>query len=414
MFHRVGPAAYKPNLDNTLALTKALGNPHLHLRCIHIAGTNGKGSCSHMLASILQEAGLKTGLYTSPHLKDFRERIRINGEMISEDYMVQFVNRYRSLFDDIHPSFFEMSTILAFYYFHEKRTDIAVIETGLGGRLDSTNIINPMLSVITNIGPDHMNLLGDTLEKIAVEKAGIIKAGIPVVIGESQRETYPVFIEKAASVTAPAFIADKTFSLEVIHHNLLNTSLSFSLFKEGRIYLDNVQCSLTGIYQLKNILTVIQAIDVLRKDISISDTHIRNGLRNVNRNTGLQGRWQILSHQPLVICDTGHNEPGIREVTGMLNKIPHQQLHFVLGVVDDKDLSKMLGLLPAAAVYYFCKASIPRGLDATLLREKAAAFGLKGEVFSSVKSALDAAIHQAGEQDIVFVGGSTFTVAEII
>ena len=414
MFHRVGPAAYKPNLDNTLALAGAIGNPEKNLRCIHIAGTNGKGSTSHMLASVLQEAGFRTGLYTSPHLKDFRERIRVNGEMVSEEWVANFVTRNKKIFDETRPSFFEMSTIMAFAYFQHMRTDIAVIETGLGGRLDSTNIIAPFLSIITNIGMDHMNLLGDTLKKIAGEKAGIIKNGVPVVIGESNIETNFVFNQQASKENAPIHFANDHFSLEVIKHDLLADKVHFNVFKDGQLYLEGLSCDLTGKYQLKNILTVLQAIDLVREELHITDEHIRKGLADVKGNTGLKGRWQILSRQPLIICDTGHNEDGWKEVLEMIESLTYQRLHFVLGVVEDKDLSKMLHQLPVDATYYFCKADIPRGLNAELLREMAEGSGLKGLTYSSVNAAVSAAKKEASNNDLIFVGGSTFTVAEVV
>ncbi|MBK9402499.1 MAG: bifunctional folylpolyglutamate synthase/dihydrofolate synthase [Bacteroidetes bacterium] len=414
MFHRVGPAAYKPNLDNTLALAAAIGNPEKDLRCIHIAGTNGKGSTSHMLASVLQEAGFRTGLYTSPHLKDFRERIRVNGEMVSEEWVAHFVTGNKKIFDKISPSFFEMSTIMAFYYFQQMRTDIAVIETGLGGRLDSTNIITPFLSVITNIGMDHMNLLGDTLEKIAGEKAGIIKSGVPVVIGESNLVTNFIFNQQAAKENAPIHFANDHFSLEVVKHDLLDDKIYFNVFKDGQPYLETLSCDLNGKYQLKNILTVLQALDLVREELHITDEHIRKGLADVKGNTGLKGRWQILSRQPLIICDTGHNEDGWKEVLEMIESLSFHRLHFVLGVVEDKDLSKMLHQLPVDATYYFCKADIPRGLNAELLREMAERYGLKGLSYSSVNAALNAAKSEASNKDLIFVGGSTFTVAEVV
>ena len=414
MFHRVGVAAYKPNLDNTLVLANALGNPQQHLKCIHVAGTNGKGSTSHMLASILQAAGFNVGLYTSPHLKDFRERIKINGEMVSEEWLTNYVQKNKKLYDEIHPSFFEMSTIMAFSYFAEMKTDINVIETGLGGRLDSTNIISPELSIITNIAWDHMNLLGNTIEKIAIEKGGIIKEKISVVISETQKETTSIFTNIAKEKHSEIYFADANFKIEIQHYNLLEDRMQFSVLKNNIEYLDALSCDLTGQYQLKNLLGVFQSIELIREKYAISDEHIRHGLSAVKENTGLKGRWQILSRNPLTICDTGHNEQGLIEVLSMLEKIPHQKLHFVLGVVDDKDLSKMLKMLPKKAQYYFCKADIPRGLSPDILQNNAHRFDLNGETYNSVTLALETAKLNAKPEDLIFIGGSTFTVAEII
>lgn len=414
MFHRTGPAAYKPDLNNTKALAALCGNPEKELICIHVAGTNGKGSVSHMLASIFQEAGFKTGLYTSPHLRDFRERIRVNGEMISEEWISEWVSRYREKIEGLSPSFFEMSTIMAFDWFRERQTDINIIETGLGGRLDSTNIITPELSVITNIGWDHMNLLGHTLNLIAAEKAGIIKPGIPVVIGESLPETRRLFLHKALENGSPVYFAENGYKLEVVKHDLLASELIVNAYREGSLHLNEIHCDLTGSYQLKNIRTVIAAFDQLKEKWSLSASHLRQGLVHVKTNTGLKGRWQILQQQPLVICDTGHNEQGWLEILGMIRALKMEKIHFVLGVVEDKDLEKMLRLLPVEATYYFCKADIPRGLDASLLAEKAVQQRLRGEVYRSVNEALQTAKSNASETDLVFVGGSTFTVAEVV
>lgn len=414
MFHRTGPAAYKPDLNNTRALASLCGNPEKELICIHVAGTNGKGSVSHMLASVFQEAGYKTGLYTSPHLRDFRERMRVNGEMISEEWISNWVSRYREKIEGLSPSFFEMSTIMAFDWFRSHQTDINIIETGLGGRLDSTNIITPELSVITNIGWDHMNLLGNTLNLIATEKAGIIKPGVPVVIGESLPETRRVFLHKAIENGSPVHFAENRYRLEVLKHDLLDSELIVNACREGSLYLNELHCDLTGSYQLKNIRTVIAAFDQLKEKWGLSATHLRQGLAHVKRNTGLKGRWQILQNKPLVICDTGHNEQGWQEILGMLRALKKEKIHFVLGVVEDKDLEKMLKLLPPEASYYFCKADIPRGLAAHLLAEKAAQHGLSGDVYNSVKEAMETAKSRAAKTDLVFIGGSTFTVAEVV
>jgi dihydrofolate synthase/folylpolyglutamate synthase len=404
MFQRIGSAAYKDNLDNTIALCKLLDNPEKKFKSIHIAGTNGKGSTSHLLASILQSAGYKVGLYTSPHLKDFRERIKINGELISERYVIDFVAKYKTNFEEIQPSFFEMTVGLAFDYFVSQQIDIAVIEVGLGGRLDSTNVIHPELAIITNISFDHTALLGNTLQKIAAEKAGIIKPKTPVIIGEIHVETKNIFLEKAMQNNAPIIFADQVFKAINVHHindsKLLlamdiekqqqHSSTSFSeIDKENVISYSNLQTELLGYYQQKNIPAVLCAIELLaKKGYSISETALRNGIRNVVTQTGLLGRWQVLSTQPLVIADTGHNEAGIKEVLNQLSKTPHQQLHFVLGMVNDKDITTILSMLPKDARYYFCQASIPRALNAEELANQAKATGLTGENCGTVANAL--------------------------
>lgn len=414
MFHRDGPAAYKANLDNTKALCAATGNPEKGLTCIHIAGTNGKGSVAHMLASVLQAAGYKTGLYTSPHLRDFRERIRVNGEMVSEEWVAEFVTQHKADFEKIQPSFFEMSTVMAFTYFQQEETDIAIIETGLGGRLDSTNVVTPVLSVITNIGMDHMELLGDTLEKIAAEKAGIIKEEVPVVIGESTPETMEVFIRAANEHNAEITFAHEIYKAECNDYNPLEDHMMATVYYEGNLYYKNLRLDLTGLYQLKNVCTTLAAIDYLKEDYDLPEEIIRRGLRTVIKSTGLNGRWQILSREPLTICDTGHNKDGLAQVIPLILRTEHKQLHFVLGMVGDKDIDGILSMLPADASYYFCKADIPRGMEAAKLAELAAAKGLKGEVYNSVQEALAAAQEKASGRDLVFVGGSTFTVAEVV
>lgn len=411
MFTRVGVSAFKANLDNTTKLCTLLDNPQNKFRSIHIAGTNGKGSTSHMLAAILQTAGYKTGLYTSPHLKDFRERIRINGEMISQQAVIDFVAGYQPDFEQIQPSFFEMTVALAFDYFAKEQVDIAVIETGLGGRLDSTNIITPLLSVITNIGWDHMNLLGDTLPKIAGEKAGIIKSNIPVIIGERQDEVADVFANKAREQNAPIVFASDLYYAEAKggDNNLREVELTFADEKL------TVQLDLTGSYQLKNIKTVLATVNELRSQgFKITDDDIKTALRQVKTLTGLHGRWETLSTSPLTICDTGHNPDGIAEVLKNIANIKYQQLHFVIGMVNDKDGAKVLSMLPKDAIYYFCKPDMPRGLEAETLQHNAAEFGLKGNIYQSVKIALEAAQYAAQVNDLVFIGGSTFVVAEII
>jgi dihydrofolate synthase/folylpolyglutamate synthase len=413
MFHRVGAAAYKANLDNTYAICNMLGNPERRLRCIHVAGTNGKGSTSHMLAAVLQSAGFKTGLYTSPHLKDFRERIRINGKMIPRKTVTDFVEKHRAGFEKIQPSFFEWTVGLAFDYFAQQNVDIAVIEVGLGGRLDSTNVIDPLVSVITNISFDHKNLLGNTLKKIAGEKAGIIKPGRPVVIGETQPEVKAVFLHKAKTAKAPITFADQQILLKAGKRT--GKKLPVRIVRSAPGFSGTLQSELTGHYQLKNIAAVLQAIAELRRQgLKITAAAVRKGISGVTALTGLQGRWQTLARKPLTIADTGHNEAGIREVLHMLKQTPHRRLHVVLGMVGDKDIRNILKLLPQKATYYFCRAGIPRALDAGELQKMALRAGLRGENCGTVKKALKAAQNKAGKGDLVFVGGSTFTVAEVI
>jgi dihydrofolate synthase/folylpolyglutamate synthase len=412
MFQRIGSAAYKADLNNTIAICKALGNPEKKLVCVHIAGTNGKGSTSHFLASILQEAGYKVGLYTSPHLKDFRERIKINGNKITKPYVANFITNYKNIFEEINPSFFEMTVGLAFKYFEDKKIDIAIIETGLGGRLDSTNVITPVVSIITNISLDHTALLGNTIEEIAGEKAGIIKKNIPVIIGQKQVLTQAIFSKKAKALDAPIFWAEDTFKMVSIKADLFDR---FSIKKNGVQYATNWKSGLHGLYQQKNIIAVLKAIEILQlQHFKISKQAIKNGLAQVVKNTGLMGRWQVLQTKPLCIADTGHNVAGIKEVLAQIKLTPHQQLHFVLGMVNDKDITEVLSLLPKNAIYYFCKANIPRGMEAHLLAEQANQLKLKGAVYGSVKVAYKAAKSNALKNDLVFIGGSTFTVAEVV
>ncbi|MFM7016137.1 MAG: bifunctional folylpolyglutamate synthase/dihydrofolate synthase [Bacteroidota bacterium] len=415
MFHRVGPAAYKANLDNTYALMHLLDTPHQKIKCIHIAGTNGKGSTSNMLASILQEAGYKTGLYTSPHLKDFRERIRVNGDMAKKEWIANFVTNYKEDFDKIQPSFFEMTTAMAFAYFAEMNTDINIIETGLGGRLDSTNVINPIVSIITNIGYDHMNLLGDTLPKIATEKAGIIKHNTPVIISESQTDITDIFENKANDVNAPILFADKEWEIQDKHSSDFDTSMQVDAINKSTNKHFSFNCELTGPYQTKNIAGVLACIDELKKHhFSISDLNIQSGMQNIKHNTGFKGRWYKLQDNPLVMCDTAHNKDGLQQVLPLVKNYSKGKIRIVLGMVDDKDITSILPLFPTTAQYYFCKAEIPRGLDANILKEKANAVGLHGNVYTSVQDALNNAINDSATNDFIFVGGSTFTVAEII
>lgn len=412
MFHRIGAAAYKNNLDNSLALDKLLRHPHKNFPCIHIAGTNGKGSVSNMLAAIYQSAGYKTGLFTSPHLKDFRERIRVNGKMISRQYVIRFIEHHRKPFERIKPSFFEWTTALAFDYFRSKKVDIAIIETGLGGRLDSTNIITPELSVITNIGWDHANLLGDTLPKIAAEKAGIIKQGVPVVIGEKQKPVQSVFIKKANECNSPLIFASDNFMARIIDARL--HSLKLNIFKNRKLCLKALTLDLTGYYQIKNVCTVLQSVSLLNEKFSVNQKQIRNGLKQVKKLTGFTGRWAVLSKHPLIITDTGHNREGISEVMKQITSIKFNRLHIVLGMVADKDVSSVLKQLPENAEYYFCRPAIPRGMPEAELRNRAMLVNLSGNEFPSVRSALKAAKARAGKSDLIFIGGSTFVVAEII
>ncbi len=413
MYQRIGAAAYKANLNNTIAICNALGNPEKKLKCVHIAGTNGKGSSSHMLAAILQQAGYKTGLYTSPHLVDFRERIRINGKQIPKTSVVKFVEDHKATFEKIEPSFFEWTVGLAFDHFVKEEVDIAVIEVGLGGRLDSTNVVNPEVCLITNISMDHMNLLGSTLPAIAAEKAGIIKSRIPVVISQTQLEVISVFNNKAKEVKAPVEFADKNF--KVISSGYFKENLTVEILNKKSNHTLKYELDLQGSYQLKNILGVLNTVDVLKdKGFMIEDAEILSALKNVQKMTGLQGRWQTLSTKPLVIADTGHNEDGIKEVLENLKRYPYQKLHFVLGVVNDKDISKILKMLPKEATYYFCKASIPRALDENELSVLAKKAGLLGATFKTVPEALTKAKKQAKANDLVFVGGSTFTVADAL
>jgi dihydrofolate synthase/folylpolyglutamate synthase len=413
MFTRVGAAALKKDLHNTLAMCAKLDNPQNKFKSIHVGGTNGKGSTSHMLAAILQQAGYKTGLYTSPHLKDFRERIRINGKMVSKQFVKDFVASQQEIIQEIEPSFFEVTVAMAFDYFAKEKVDIAVIEVGLGGRLDSTNIIIPQLSVITNISLDHTNILGDTLPEIAVEKAGIIKKNIPIVIGEKQAETEAVFITKAKAENASISFAGSSLHIKNTHQK--NSLLIVDVYKGNQLIYSNLALDLTGVYQLKNILTVIESILKLKEiGYSIQDEAVYTALKNVKKITGLQGRWQTLSKNPLIICDTGHNKAGITEVMQNIKNTPHQKLHIVIGMVKDKDISGVLALFPKNATYYFCQPNLERALPANELAKQASDFGLKGKEFNTVKEAFQKAKSKATLKDLIFVGGSTFVVAEIL
>jgi len=388
MYQRQGVAAYKADIGNIIKACEKLENPHLNFKSVHIAGTNGKGSTAHMIASILQESGYTVGLYTSPHLKDFRERIKINGQMIRKTEVISFVSNNKDFFETLELSFFEFTTALAFNYFAKQKVDIAIIETGLGGRLDSTNIIRPELAIITNISLDHTNFLGDTIEKIAKEKSGIIKENTPIIIGRKQKETKDIFKKVATEKNAPLYYAEGS---------------------------SNFTTDLQGKYQTENSCTALAVIKQLQKiGWNISSNNIKDGLNKVVVNTGILGRWQVLSEKPLTICDSGHNEDGVRQIVSQIKQTPHQNLHFVFGMVNDKSISNILTLLPKQATYYFCKADIPRAMDATLLEEKAKLFSLNGQAYACVNDAFSTAKTQANSDDLIFIGGSTFVVAEVL
>ncbi len=416
MFHRIGGAAYKANLDNTLHLSRLTGEPENNFPSVHIAGTNGKGSVSSILASVMQESGLRTALFTSPHLKDFRERIRINSKMIPKTDVVNFFKHYRKDFEAIHPSFFEMTFALAMWWFSREKPDIAIIETGMGGRLDSTNIIQPMLSVITNIGLDHQQFLGGSIHEIAGEKAGIIKQGTPVVIGETHKDSKDIFVEKARQMEAPVYFADRIYEVNSFRFKMSPSPvLDMNIWKEGIEYLPSLISPLAGLYQMRNAPTVLCSLDVLNDlGLTTSVEHIRQGYLRVTQNTGFRGRWQLIGRKPLIICDTGHNLDGIREVVRQIRLVPHEELHMVFGMVEDKERGEILDSLPRFARYYFCKPAVPRGLDAQKLLAEAETLGLAGQAFPGVGEALEAARSRAAEKDLIFVGGSTFVVAEVV
>jgi dihydrofolate synthase / folylpolyglutamate synthase len=406
MFQRVGASAYKKDLTNTLALCEVLGNPHNKFKSIHVAGTNGKGSCSHMLAAVLQSAGYKTGLYTSPHLKEFTERIRVNGIEVEKDFVVDFVQRIKPAIEKIQPSFFEITVVMAFDYFARQAVDVAVVEVGLGGRLDSTNVIHPVLSLITNISWDHMDLLGNSLQLIASEKAGIIKPGVPVVISERQTEVEDVFLSKARECGSKLIFAADEVQLVKQNGNQITV--------RQHDYVTTYSLELTGIYQQKNLPGVLTCLNELKRlHFLVDEEHIRAGLSKAASVTGLKGRWQTINDHPLTICDTAHNEAGIGEVVRQIQSTPHKSLRMVWGMVKDKEVLKILGQLPRHAAYYFCEASIPRALPAVELKAQAEAAGLKGEVVTDVNEAIAKARKESDPDDLVFVGGSTFVVAEI-
>ena len=393
MFQQVGGAAYKEGLENTLTLDAHFGHPHRRYRTIHVAGTNGKGSCSHTLAAVLQEAGYKVGLYTSPHLVGFRERIRVNGEPVSEEYVIRFVEEERGFFEPLHPSFFELTTAMAFRYFADERVNVAVIEVGLGGRLDCTNIIRPDLCVITNISFDHVQFLGDTLAKIAGEKAGIIKRGVPVVIGEATEETRPVFEAKAKETDAPIYFAEDC----------------------DREDYPDIEFELKGLYQKKNKQTLLTALPLLKEaGYHIDEQAVRSGFAHVTSLTGLMGRWQKLQNSPTLVCDTGHNVGGIRYIVEQLKEEKYRRLHIVMGMVNDKDVRGVLGLMPKEAVYYFTQASVKRAMPAGRLKELGLEAGLRGECYADVPAAVRAAQKESLPEDFIFVGGSSFIVADLL
>ena len=412
MFQRQGPMAFKKDLTNILALSEALGNPHRRFPSIHIAGTNGKGSTAHMLSAALQGMGYKVGLYTSPHYRDFRERIKINGEMIAKEEVIRFVEECRPLFTQIQPSFFEIGVAMAFRYFAVERVDIAVIETGLGGRLDSTNIITPLLSVITNISFDHEQFLGNTLEAIAGEKAGIIKPGVPVVIGEQHPETEPVFRRKAEEQQSDIIFADQHYHA-ILQKGEVRQS-TYRVMKDGHLRFRELVVNLTGAYQSLNLQTVLQAVEWLPVPFRPQDEELQIGFKQLRKLTNFMGRWQVLGEEPLTICDSAHNESGLRKMIFQLQGIPCRNLLIVLGMVRDKDLGKLLPLFPVTATYFFCKPQVPRGLDEKMLQQEAAEYGLLGATYPSVAAALQAARNSAKRNDVIFVGGSTFVVAEVI
>ncbi len=412
MFSRVGASAYKPSLDNTIALCAALGNPQNNFPSIHIAGTNGKGSVSHMLAAIFQTAGYKTGLYTSPHLKDFRERIKVNGKMVDQHFVVDFTERISREIDKLAPSFFEITVGMAFDYFSKEKVEIAIIETGLGGRLDSTNVITPEVSVITNIGWDHMNLLGDTLEKIAFEKSGIIKPGVPIVLGEHGKETDAVFEKVAGEKNSPLTVASK--KRQVIEWHWEKHEMIAEVAEDHKTDHKIYRLDLPGLYQAKNLVTVLEVCAVLKQSgWALDDDVVYNALHHVKKITGLYGRWDIIDDHPMVVLDVAHNEDGVRQILNQVELTDHHELHIIMGMVNDKEIDAVLRLLPATANYYFTQAKIPRALPSETLMNIAQRHGLQGKTYTDVNMALDAARSAAGKQDLILVCGSVFLVAEV-
>ncbi len=413
MYQRVGAAAYKADLHNTLKIAEILGKPQQKIKTIHVAGTNGKGSSSHMLAAVLQQCGYRTGLYTSPHLLDFRERIKINGKMIPKNYVTDFVNKYKAAFEVIEPSFFEWSFGLALDYFAKEEVDVAIVEVGLGGRLDSTNIITPEACLITNISFDHMNLLGDTLEKISLEKAGIIKPRVPLVVSQYQSESASIFSARARELRAPIEYGDKNY--RILSTKKTGDKMEVRLLNKKTAAEESYLLDLTGTYQLKNLLGVLNLLGFIEKSgFMIEPENVYKALQQVVKLTGLQGRWQTLGEKPLMIADSGHNEDGIKQVLNNLETLTYDELHFVFGAVNDKDITKILGLLPKTAKYYFVRAAIPRALDEQDLKKSAAAFKLNGSAYASVAEGLQAAKKAAAKSDLILIGGSTFVVADAL
>ncbi len=411
LYSSIGIKAYKADLKNTIALCKQLGEPQNKIKTVHVAGTNGKGSTSHMLAAVFQQSGYKTGLYTSPHLKDFRERIKINGEMIPEEFVICFVEKMKTLSEQIQPSFFELTFVLALEYFAEKKVDIAIVETGLGGRLDSTNVIIPGIAVITNIGFDHMDILGDSIEKIAVEKAGIIKENIPVVIGESTAETKIIFQNKAAEKNAPVYFSEDKFEITCV--NSTDEKLVVNVFDKSKRQHQVYNLDLNGLYQVKNLLTVLTTVDLLKKNFSLDEDNIHVAINNVKNLSGLHGRWEIIHRKPTVVLDVAHNIDGIQQLVNQLSHSNYKRLHIVFGMVKDKEIEKVLENLPKKAQYYFTKAQIQRALPENELYERAMKFHLNGAYYDEVNKALKAAMEAASEEDMILVCGSVFVVGEV-
>ena len=418
MYQKIGGLAYKEGLEGITALDALLGTPHTHFMSIHVAGTNGKGSVAHMLAAVLQKAGFRAGLYTSPHLLDFRERMRVNGEMISQKEVVDFVNKHKAALEELQPSFFEITTAMAFDYFSRRKVDIAVVEAGMGGRLDATNVISPILSIITNIGLDHCEFLGHSLPQVAAEKAGIIKAGVPVVIGERHAETDSVFVQQAVAVQAPLYFAQDDYKVEELLP--FGEKLQFMVKDPGKLWAEPYCVDLKGYYQKHNIVTVLTAIRLLRQQgkafggRKLEDKLVMEALTDAARLTGLRGRWEVISKRPRIIADTGHNAHGLGLSMVQLQAEKYRRLHFVFGLVAEKELSDILPLLPKDAYYYFTRAQIPRALDARLLAEACRKAGLQGQVVDRVSSALAVAKGNAYPDDLIFVGGSTFVVGEAL
>ncbi|HET7118863.1 MAG TPA: folylpolyglutamate synthase/dihydrofolate synthase family protein [Hanamia sp.] len=411
MFSRSGAKAYKADLKNTILLCNYLGNPQNKIKTVHIAGTNGKGSVSHILSAIFQENGYKTGLYTSPHLKDFRERIKINGSMISESFIIDFVEKTKTISEEIKPSFFELTFVMALDYFAQQKVEVAVIETGLGGRLDSTNVITPLLSIITNISFDHKDILGDTLAKIAYEKAGIIKPRIPVVIGESISETRSVFEKKAKETKSEIFFAEKEYEIISSDYNIAH--LDIEVLGKEKKEKNNYRLDLNGLYQNKNILSVLAALDVLKTHFPLKEEKIKSALSNVKKLTGLHGRWEVIHEEPTIVLDVAHNEDGIKQLINQINKSKFNKLHIVFGMVKDKDIEKVLEQFPENAIYYFTKAQNPRALPEEELLQRAQQFNLKGTSFSTVINAVKSAMDNSSAEDLIIVCGSVFVVGEV-